>query len=168
MPCQWSASWHNPSWMKEISMSIGPSLSCFFFSIKRKWETKPGLGIHFSVFQANHSFLWAKVRFALFFLVIRSFVKSKLSNLLMVTLLLCVFKPKGYNTVNKPLGERDGSTRNGVSCWASWPPSHPFPFPPCRSQSVGTLQGGHIHAMGNVHWEMYKGESLLGSVNLGA
>ena len=31
----------------------------------------------------------------------------------------CVFKPKGYNSVNVPRGERDGSSRNDFSYWAS-------------------------------------------------
>ena len=61
---------------------------------------------------------------------------------------LCVFKSKGYNSVNTPRGERDRSSRNGFSCWGELTPFPSLTPPPPSStpQSFGVLQRGHMHA----------------------
>ena len=52
--------------------------------------------------------------------------------------LYCVFKPKGYNIVNAPRGERDRSSPNGFSCFGELTP---LPSPSSRASRLVSFKG---------------------------
>ena len=71
---------------------------------------------------------------------------------------LCVFKPKGYNIVNVPHGERDGLSPNGFSCWASWPHSPPLPSRSAGASRLASFRGFTYMPFPPTHWRAGEGQ----------
>ena len=122
-------------------------MSKCFFATKTTYQDLIGFGLRKSFVQKNLFNFTLSSRYTSFMQYSMLLYTVKNGFFLYVQIFtLCVFKPKCYNIVNAPHGERTVCRRMVSAASASWPHSLPlFPPPLSQTQSGRVLREVHTH-----------------------